>query len=139
MFRAILEAVIYGFQHHVEVLTARGYTIRRVVATDGGVRSGLWRQIAADVLGLPITSFPEHPGSALGVAFVAGMAVGLFRDWAEIEAFAGQALRNEPDPKAHARYQEAYRLYRQLYEALKPLFPQAASLGQPLGAAPGEA
>jgi xylulokinase len=139
MFRAILEAVIYGFQHHVEVLTARGYTIRRVVATDGGVRSGLWRQIAADVLGLPITSFPEHPGSALGVAFVAGMAVGLFRDWAEIEAFAGQALRNEPDPKAHARYQEAYRLYRQLYEALKPLFPQAASLGQPLGAAHGEA
>jgi len=101
-----------------------------VVATDGGVRSGLWRQIAADVLGMSITSFPEHPGSALGVAFVAGMAVGLFRDWAEIEAFAGQALRNEPDPEAHARYREAYRLYRQLYETLKPLFPRAVSLGQ---------
>jgi len=128
MFRAILEAVIFGFQHHVEVLTARGYVIRRVVATDGGVRSQLWRQIAADVLGLPIVSFPEHPGSALGVAFVAGMAVGLLRSWDEIEAFAGQALRNDPDPTAHARYREAYRLYRELYEALKPLFPSLTSL-----------
>ncbi|MFN3930083.1 MAG: FGGY-family carbohydrate kinase, partial [Thermoflexus sp.] len=128
MFRAILEAVIYGFQHHLEVMRERGYPIRRVLATDGGVRSELWRQIAADVLGLPVEAHPSHPGSALGVAFVAGMGVGLFQDWAEIEAFAGPAYWNEPNPEAHRRYQEAYRLYRDLYEALKPLFPRAGRL-----------
>ncbi|HXF69210.1 MAG TPA: FGGY-family carbohydrate kinase [Thermoflexus sp.] len=128
MFRAILEAVIYGFQHHVEILKEQGYPIRRVLATDGGVRSRLWRQIAADVLGMPVESHPAHPGSALGVAFVAGMGIGLFSDWAEIEAFTGPAFWNEPDPKAYERYQEAYRLYRDLYEALKALFPRAARL-----------
>lgn len=130
MFRAILEAVIYGFQHHLEILRERGYPIRRVLATDGGVRSELWRQIAADVLGLPVEAHPGHPGSALGVAFVAGMGVGLFRDWAEIEAFAGPAYWNQPDPEAHQRYQEAYRLYRDLYETLKALFPRAGRLSR---------
>ncbi|MER3469035.1 MAG: hypothetical protein C4314_03470, partial [Thermoflexus sp.] len=86
--------------------------------------SDLWRQIAADVLGIPIQSYPVHPGSALGVAFVAGMGIGLFRDWSEVEAFAGPVLINEPNPNAHARYTEAYAVYRTLYENLKPLFPR---------------
>ncbi|MER3400907.1 MAG: hypothetical protein C4313_07210 [Thermoflexus sp.] len=124
LFRAILEAVIYGFRHHLEILRERGYPITRVRAADGGVRSDLWRQIAADVLGIPIQSYPVHPGSALGVAFVAGMGIGLFRDWSEVEAFAGPVLINEPNPNAHARYTEAYAVYRTLYENLKPLFPR---------------
>lgn len=130
LFRAILEAVIYGFQHHLEILSERGYPIRRVLATNGGVRSQLWRQIAADVLGFPIEAHPGHPGSALGVAFVAGMGAGLFQDWAEIEAFGGPAYWVEPKPEAHQRYREAYKLYRDLYEALKPLFPLAGRLSQ---------
>ena len=103
LFRAVLEAVIFGFQHHVEVLEASGLPIGRVFATNGGVRSGLWRGIAADVLGREVVSFPEHPGSALGAAFVAGMHAGLFdglgRDRALPGGAAGRAARPAP-PRA---------------------------------------
>jgi len=33
----------------------------------------VWRQITADVLGLPVVSLAGDPGAALAAAFVAGM------------------------------------------------------------------
>src|SRR2546426_4338181 len=54
LYRAILEAVCYGFQHHLELLHGSGRQVRRVVAADGGSRSALWMQIAADVVDLPV-------------------------------------------------------------------------------------
>ena len=51
IFRACLEAVIYGFRHHIDVIRELGYEPRRIIATNGGSRSRFWCQIAADVLG----------------------------------------------------------------------------------------
>lgn len=58
-----------------------GYQPKRIMATNGGAKSKFWCQIAADVLGETICSFPSHPGSALGVAFLAGKKVGVFQQW----------------------------------------------------------
>jgi xylulokinase len=132
LFRAALEAVIYGFQHHVDVLAENGLSIERVFATDGGVRSDLWRSIAADVLGREIVSFPGHPGSALGAAFVAGMHGGLFAGWDEIARFLTHRRVDRPDPARHKRYRELYGIYRRLYPALKDEFGRLARLGEEL-------
>ena len=123
IFRAMLEAVIYGFRHHLDVLREAGHTPARIVATNGGVSSGLWRHIAADVLNTPVTSFKGHPGSCLGVAFTAGIAGGVFNDWAEIDRFLADAVVDRPDPKAAQVYDRGYLIYRELYERLKDLFP----------------
>jgi xylulokinase len=122
IFRAILEAVIFGFRHHVDVLRESGHAPTRYLATNGGVGSGIWRQIAADVLGAEITSFRGHPGSSLGVAFVAGMATGVFSEWAEIDRFLGHRLVNMPDPSVQSIYDGCYTTYRLLYERLRDLF-----------------
>lgn len=122
VFRAMLEAVIYGFRHHLDVIREAGEEPRRVLATNGGVRSKLWRQIAADVLGMPVTSFRNHPGSALGVAFLAGMAGGMFTDWAEMDLFLAESYVSEPDPAHKGAYDLGYRLYRQIYTHLRPDF-----------------
>ena len=63
-------------------------------------------------------AYPSHPGSALGVAFVAGMAVGAFSDWGEIRLFLTDSRLYEPDPAAMAVYDRAYGIYRDLYPAL---------------------
>jgi xylulokinase len=126
IFRAVLEAVIYGFRHHLDVLREAGHVPGRIVATNGGVSSGLWRHIAADVLGAPVTSFRGHPGSSLGVAFVAGMAGGLFRDWAEIDRFLTDRIVDEPDLANAAVYGHRYAVYRDLYGRLVDLFPRVA-------------
>ena len=122
LFRAILEAVIYGFRHHVDVLAKRGLRPTRVFATNGGAKSRLWLQIAADILGLPLTSFKSHPGSSLGAAFLAGKSVGMFRDWSEMDECLPERQSYEPDPETAATYNVTYGVYRNLYESLKDDF-----------------
>ncbi len=122
VYRAILEGIGYGFYHHLRVLTERELTVTRVRVTNGGARSALWRQVTADILGLPLEWIAFHPGSSLGAAFVAGMGVGAFDDWGEIERYITLAAVTEPDMAAHARYQALFGIYRELYERNKDLF-----------------
>jgi xylulokinase len=122
LFRAILEAVIYGFRHHVEVLATHGYRPKKIYATNGGAKSKFWCQIAADVLNADIRSFPAHPGSALGVAFVAGMTAGMFSDWTDIHAFLHEHRDFSPIAENTAVYDRTYHIYRNLYRQLLPSF-----------------
>lgn len=127
LYRAILEGIAFGFYHHLQVLAERGLTATRARVTNGGARSLLWKQITADVLGLPLEPIAQHPGSSLGAAFIAGKGVGLFKDWQEIDRFIAVETVIQPDARRHAEYQARFELYRQAYERLKPLFPQLSA------------
>jgi len=129
VWRAALEAVVYGFRHHVDVFADMGLDVTRVVASDGGSESEVWMQIAADALGQPVQLVTGHPGSSLGAAFVAAMGIGAFDDWAEIGRYVKPGSVIAPNPANKPRYDEAYSLYRETYERLKPLFPRFAALG----------
>lgn len=123
LYRAILEGISFGFYHHLQVLAERGFTASHARVTNGGARSRLWKQITADVLGIPLEQIAHHPGSSLGAAFVAGMGVGAFQDWGEIERYITIEAVTEPNLSHHAHYQELFSIYRQAYERLKDLFP----------------
>ena len=122
IFRAILESVIYGFRHHIDVLAEAGFVPENIIATNGGAKSRFWCQIAADVLGRPVTSYRNHPGSSLGIAFLAGMKAGLFQRWEEIRGCLPEAQHFEPDPENCRIYDHSYRIYRELYPTLKDTF-----------------
>jgi xylulokinase len=126
IWRAALEAVAFGFRHHMEVFEELGQSVRRVVASDGGAASRVWMQIAADVLGHPIELLAGHPGSCLGAAYVAGVAVGAFAGWDEIARYLRPAGVVAPNPASAERYARQYELYRELYERLQPLYPRLA-------------
>ena len=130
IFRAILESVIYGFRHHVEVIRNMGYEPKRIMATNGGAKSKFWCQIAADVLGTTVRSYPSHPGSALGVAFLAGMSVGVYQDWEEIQKFLTEYQIYEPNPDAVKIYNRSYKIYRDLYKELTQSFVDVQQLYQ---------
>lgn len=117
LFRAVLEAIAFGFRHHVDVFVERGHPPRRVRVTNGGARSAVWPQVTADILGMPLERLAGVGGSALGAAFAAGMGVGTFSGWKEIERFV--EIRDVVEPREHEAYGEAYRRYRALYPALK--------------------
>ena len=121
LFRALLESFAYGVRHHLEVLAEHGVRPARARVTNGGASSRLWKQIVADVTGLVLEPVVDHPGSALGAAFAAGMGSGAFAAWSEIERFValGRAGRCR-GPETAAVYDERYRVYRALYDALKP-------------------
>jgi xylulokinase len=90
-----------------------------VRVTNGGASSRAWTQVTADVLGLPLEKLRSHPGSALGVAYAAGMATGAFDQWSDIERFVEPGAVIEP--RDHAPYDEPYATYRALYPALRQL------------------
>ena len=122
IFRAILEAVAYGFRHHVEVLKEEGHEIKRVFMSNGGARSELWRGIVADVVGYDAVYVKDHPGSALGVAFIAAKSAGLFEDWSDVEKLLKEKIEVRHDPEKHEIYSRYYSLYREIYEKLKESF-----------------
>jgi len=126
LYRAILEGISFGFYHHLQVLAERGLTVLRARVTNGGARSQLWKQISADVLGLPLEQIAHHPGSSLGAAFIAGMGTQCFQAWEEIERYINISAVTEPSLERHDRYQQLFAIYRQAYERLKDLFPQLA-------------
>lgn len=127
VYRAILEGISYGFYHHLQVLAERGLTATHARVTNGGARSQLWKQITADVLGLRLEQIAHHPGSSLGAAFVAGMGVGAFENWSDIERYIAISTVTEPNLANHAHYQKLFALYREIYEALKDKYPRLAS------------
>ncbi len=116
LYRALLEGIGFGFLHHLAVLEEKGLAVRRVRVTNGGARSDLWKRITAEVLGLTLEPLAAHPGSCLGAAFVAGMGIGAFADWSEIDRFLAFGEPVVPDARAHERYRERFRIYRALYE-----------------------
>ncbi len=118
VFRALLESFAYGVRHHLEVLAEHGVRPARARVTNGGASSSLWKGIVADVTGLVLEPVVDHPGSALGAAFAAGMGTGAFAEWSEIARFVALAPAVEPRPGTAAVYDERYRAYRALYAAL---------------------
>jgi xylulokinase len=124
VYRAVLEGIAYGFKHHLRVLAEHKHQVTHTRLTNGGAHSLLWRQITADVLGLPLEQVAHHPGSSLGAAFVAGKGVGVFNSWDEIEMFIQIASITQPNPQNYALYQKLFEVYLSTYLALKPIYPK---------------
>ncbi|MBI5879080.1 MAG: FGGY-family carbohydrate kinase [Chloroflexi bacterium] len=123
VFRAVLEGISFGFQHHMDVLAEHNYRPARGRLTNGGAHSALWRQITSDVLGLPLEAIAHHPGSSLGAAFVAGKGVGVFADWGDIERCIEVSSVTQPNMRNHERYRVLFPLYREIYEKLRDTYP----------------
>lgn len=128
VWRAALEGVVFGFRHHIEVFAEAGLGVRQVFAADGGARSDLWLQIAADTFDRPVLRIDRHPGSSLGAAFVAGIGIGAIGEWSAIARYVAPGRVFTPRPEAHRVLSAKYRLWRETYERLRTLYPQLATL-----------
>lgn len=132
--RAILEAVAFMLRRNIELLATAGAPATEIHSHGGGARSPLWNQVKADVCEMDVITLQGEDAAVRGDAMLAGVAAGVFRDVDEAErAMVTVQDRYRPDPTTREAYEAAYRTYRDLFEALRPLF--AASTGQPTGSA----
>jgi len=125
-YHSILEGISFGFYNHLEVFGERGFQINRVRVANGGAKSQLWRQVTADVIGLPLEEVANHPGSSLGSAFIAGMGVKAFSGWQDIEKYIQLQAKTIPDMEKHEHYKKLYGLYKQIYQTNKENFKSLA-------------
>jgi sugar (pentulose or hexulose) kinase len=121
-YRAILESFGYMLRHGLEDFYPNGQPIKRLVATGGGAKSPLWRQIVSDITGLSQEYVPKAEG-AIGAAYVAGIALGWYTDfeplrkeWVVVEDVT------QPNPKSKEIYDQYFLVFRELHKALKPIF-----------------
>jgi xylulokinase len=119
--------VAYGFRHHVEVFRERGVRLSQARVTNGGSRSGLWKQILADVLGVELSPVLDHPGASLGAAVAAGVGSGAASGWAAIQPLVKLGPPIVPRLEYRERYDELYAVYRDLEPALRPLSHRLAA------------
>jgi xylulokinase len=124
MTRAILEGSAFGLRDILEAMRAAGGDVRRLTIVGGGAKGPLWRQIKADVTGLPVRVPVSVETTATGAAILAAVGSGVHASVADaVDAFvAFRPEEHEPDPERREIYDEAYRRYREVYFALKPVF-----------------
>ena len=130
MTRAVLEGVAFGLRDSFELIkqSDAGRYVREIRVSGGGARSAVWRQIFADVFGVPLVVVKALEGAAYGAALLAGVGGGV---WPDVPTAARQTVelgeRVEPGANAGA-YEAAYQLYRDLYPLLKPVFERQAEI-----------
>jgi xylulokinase len=127
LYRSVLEAIAFGFRHHVDVFTDIGIRPNRVMITNGGSKSTLWKQIHADVLGIELRPVRGHPGASLGAAVIAAIGVGALDDWSDAARFVSLDPPVVPDPARRAAYDDAYPMWRDLGTATAPTSHAMAS------------
>jgi sugar (pentulose or hexulose) kinase len=125
LYRAILEGLAYALREGAERTNRRsGVPITELRVAGGGSQSNQAMQITADVFGLPAARLHLYEASGLGAAIDAAVGLQLQPDFATaIKEMTRLGDTFEPDPKAHAIYDEIYRgVYGKMYGRLKPLY-----------------
>jgi xylulokinase len=69
--RAAIEGATLGMNYGLRRLSALGVKAREIRLTGGGARSAVWRQIAADIFGVPVVAMAQDESAALGGALQA--------------------------------------------------------------------
>ena len=130
-YRAVLESIAYD-----QALMFRSFQenhpeaeIQEILAYGGGSQSALWTQIKADVMGLPYQCLRRDDMSAVGIAILAGYAVGIFEDMSATSSrFIQDTIRYEPQPEAHYLYRQYVDFYRDLLHRSEPIFADLTAL-----------
>ncbi len=129
LIRAVMEGATFGMNDIVTLMKDRGMRIRQIRLSGGGARSAFWRQLQADIYGTPCVTINAEEGPAYGVALLAAVGTGRFKDIREACNAGIRVIRTiKPNPKARRFYAKYFEQYRRLYPALKDQFARIAAL-----------
>jgi xylulokinase len=120
VIRAIMEGVAFSLRDSFEIFAEMDVPVETIRLGGGGARSGLWRQIQADIYGRKVATVEAEEGAAYGVAMLAGVGIGA---WPSVDAACEAVVRTrdevEPDEKSKALMARQYKAYQAMYPALK--------------------
>lgn len=110
--RAGLESIAYQTRELVEAMEADSGQQLQELRVDGGASANdFLMQFQADILGKPIVRPADVETTALGAAYLGGLATGFFKNVAEVEQFWKADRRYEPRLDS-ARRDELYACWK---------------------------
>lgn len=122
--RAVPEGVSMQLDLILKIIMEANHplNVKQIRLVGGGADSPMWRNILADVFGFPIvtTDAAGHAG-ALGIAVIAGKAIGVFDSYEAVLNFHHHEQITAPSQEHAARYQELKKIFLSARQALVPV------------------
>jgi len=122
VIRAILEGVVFSLRDTFTIFQEMEVPVTTIRLGGGGARSGLWRQIQADVYGHSVETVDAEEGAAYGAAILAGVGV---KTWSSVDEACESTVRVAekitPDSEDSLLLEKAYAVYRRMYPAMKSI------------------
>ena len=112
-----MEGITFGLLDGLNALRrVTGVQPKEVRVTGGGARSAIWRQLIADVFGMPVLTLVCEEGPAFGAALLAGVREGV---WPSVGSACDAVVRtNTRTEPTGTSLDEAYSRFRALYPVL---------------------
>lgn len=121
--RSILEGVAFSLKDTFTIFSEMNLPVKCIRLGGGGARSGLWRQIQADVYGNEVEVVEAEEGAAYGAAILAGVGAGI---WPSVDAACESVVRVagviQPNRANVAVMDSGYAAFRRVYPAMKSVF-----------------
>ncbi len=132
MARSVMEGVAYSLKECLDVCADLGLSATELIASGGGAQSEPWLQLQADIYNVPlkVSAFEQQAG--LGAAIVAGVGLGMY---ASVVEGCRRVVRYKeriysPNADNHGVYREYYRLFKETFQAMKPVLERVTQLGR---------
>jgi glycerol kinase len=117
--RAALEAIAYQVRDVIEAIKEEARMTIPVLRVDGGASvNNLLMQFQADILGVPIQRAQIKETTALGAAYLAGLATGVWKTPSDIEKYWQSSATYEPQMSAEHR-EHLYNSWKRAVERAK--------------------
>ncbi len=131
LLRCALEGTAFAIRDALDALLA-GHHPPHLRLAGGGTLAAAWRQLLADVLGLPLYAVDVPAASGRGAALLGAHAAGLL-SFADIQGplIPPTHLVAEPDPAAAAFHAERHARFRRIVAALSAAQISAGGVGEP--------
>ncbi len=133
--RAAMEGATMGMNYGLRRLAALGVKAKEIRVTGGGAKSAVWRQLMADIFGVPVVAMVADEGAALGGALQAAWCVALregrkakLADFTIGAVALNESTRCVPNRANVARYGELQAVQDKLSLALRGVFSAARKL-----------
>lgn len=124
--RAAMESAVFALKGGLDTFKKLGFEPKEIRLIGGGSKSPLWRQIAADIMNVPITVPASEEAAALGAAVQAlwcleGGGAERIKELCSEHIQLDKAKAAVPGDSA-GEYEKAYADYRGLLDAIKVLY-----------------
>jgi xylulokinase len=129
MTRSVMEGIVFALRDSYEIIRGMDVPVKQIRVSGGGSKNPLFRQLQADIFGHKVSSIKVEQGPAFGVALLAAVGDGCFRNiQAACKATIELSDHTTVDRAAARKYEAIYPVFQQLYSHLREDFHQLASL-----------
>ncbi len=132
MTRAVMEGITYALRDILTAVRESGEEPDAVRMCGGGSKSEFWRQLMADIYGLPVLlpDMNSENAGALGAAILAMVGTG---EYDSVEEACDHIIKMreeeyKPDEKLHEKYNEFYEAFDRLYPNMKENFKEILNI-----------